>query len=259
VSSESSTDPAPVSRSGLLAAVRIDLERLHAAWMGLVFPRQRKPVHPVRGKWRPETAGERIGYAAWGTLGAPALVFAYPAALVGFAVRGYAGRLRRVAVTIGVLGVVAVAAVVWGALTAATYLGAFSTTGVVAVAAGGTVATASAALAVVSARTGGRATTLLLAYPLAVTAVFLPPIVAAFYSPALATVVFPNSQRVAIWILDNLLAFGGVAAYFRANFVLAGLGYAGMWFGLSFPVGWLLGLFVTLANLARPPDGAATS
>lgn len=255
MASGASTDQTGAPRSGLVAAVRLDLERLHAAWMGLVFPGQRAPVHPVRGKWRPETVPARAGYLVWGVLGGLVILAAYPLAVAGFAVRSQAGHLRRAAVGVGVLGAGAVAAAVWGALTAAAYFWGAPPGGVAAVAAGGGVATVSAALAVVTARVDGRPTTLLLAYPFAVTAISLPPVVAAFYSPALAGVVFPSSDSVATWMLDNLLAFGGVASFLRANFALAGLGYVGMWFGLSYPLGWLLGLLVTLANIARPPEG----
>ena len=239
--------------SGLFAAIRLDLERLHAAWMGVAFPRQRVPVHPVLGRWHPETLPGKIGYTAWGVLGGLALLAAYPLAVVGLAVRTYAGLLRRVAVALGALGVGGVAAAVWGALTAVAYVGAIPRAGVVAVAASGGVATGAAALAVLTARTDGRVTTLLLAYPFAVTAVSLPPVVAAFYSPTLAAVVFPSSELVAIWLLDNPLSVWGVASALRANFALVGAGYVAMWVGLSFPLGWLLGALVALANLARPP------
>jgi hypothetical protein len=253
MASDSSTRPTG-RLTGFLEAIRVDLVRLHGAWMELLFDRQLEPVHPTLGKWRPETFGEKIGYYAWGVLGALALVVAYPLTVFGFAVRAYAGRLRNAAVALGFLGVILVTAVVWGLLTAATYLAAFPWDGVLAVAVGGAVATVSAGLAVVFAYVDGRATTVLLAYPFAFTAVFLPPVVAAFYSPTLAAMVFPGSTSLATWILDNLLAFWGLAAYLRATFDLIGLGYVAMWIALSFPVGWFLGLVVSAANLVRPAE-----
>ncbi|MDX1745502.1 MAG: hypothetical protein R3324_06155, partial [Halobacteriales archaeon] len=83
-------------------------------------------------------------------------------------------------------------------------------------------------------------------------AFFLPPVVAALYSPSLAEVVFPRSQVLAIWLLDTVLAVGGINEFLRARFELVGLAYVGMWFGLAVPIGWALGLLVTLANLVRP-------
>jgi hypothetical protein len=245
--------------TGVLEAVRIDLERLHAAWMELVFERQLEPVHPTLGKWRPETGLEHLVYWPWALLGLLALLVGYPLVVVGFTVRVYAGRIRTAAVATGLLGVVVLTAVIWGLLTLATYLAAFPWEGVVAVGVGGGVATVSAALALLFTRLDGRAVTVLLAYPFALTAIFLPPVVAAFYSPTLADVVFPNSDVLATWILDNLLAFWGLAAFLRATFSLVGIGYIAMWLALSFPIGWLLGLVVSLANLVRPGDRSASS
>lgn len=240
--------------TGFLEAVRIDLERLHAAWMELVFERQLEPVHPTLGKWRPETALEHLVYWPWAALGLLVLLVGYPLVVVGFAVRVYASRIRTAAVAMGLLGVVILTAVIWGLLTLATYLAAFPWEGVLAVGVGGGVATISAALAVLFARVDGRPVTVILAYPFALTAIFLPPVVAAFYSPSLAEVVFPNSDVIATWILDNVLSFWGIAAYLRATFTLVGIGYIAMWLALSFPVGWVLGLIVSLANIVRPAD-----
>lgn len=240
--------------TGVFEAVRIDLERLHGAWMELVFERQLEPVHPTLGKWRPETPLEHLVYWPWAALGIAVLLVGYPLVVVGFAVRVYAGRIRTAAVAMGLLGVVILTAVIWGLLTLGTYLAAFPWEGVIAVGVGGGVATISAGLSVLFTRLDGRPVTVLLAYPFAFTAIFLPPVVAAFYSPSLADVVFPQSDVLATWILDTILAFWGIAAYLRATFTLVGFGYIAMWLALSFPIGWLLGLVVTLANIVRPGD-----
>lgn len=247
------------SETGVLEAVRIDLERLHGAWMELVFEGQLEPIHPTLGKWRPETALEHLVYWPWAALGLLGLVVGYPLVVLGFAVRVYAGRIRTAAVAMGLIGVVLLTAVIWGLLTLATYLAAFPWEGVIAVGVGGGVATISAALAVLFARLDGRPVTVLLAYPFALTAIFLPPVVAAFYSPSLADVVFPNSDVLATWILDNLLSFWGLAAYLRATFTLVGFGYIAMWLALSFPVGWGLGFVVSLANVVRPSGRSESS
>jgi hypothetical protein len=130
----------------------------------------------------------------------------------------------------------------------------FSTEGFLAVAAAGTVAVLSTVLALVFSRIGGRLTTVLLAYPFGVVAVFLPPVVAALYSPTLAAVVFPGSESFAVWLLDNVLVVGDLNARLRARFELVGYAYVGMWAGLAVPVGWLFGFVVTLANLVRPTE-----
>jgi hypothetical protein len=240
--------------SSVVAGVRYDLRTLHGLWMAVAFPQTRES-HPVLGQWRPETTGQRVAYRLWALLGAVGLLVGYPLTVLGFAVRFYARRFDRTATRVGVVGTVLLAAVVWGALALLARVR-FSPEGFLAVAAAGGVAVVATALALGFARVGGRATTVLLAYPFAVVAVFLPPVVAALYSPTLAAVVFPESESLAVWLLDNVLTVGGLAATLRARFELVGVAYVGMWSGIAVPVGWTLGLVVTLANLVRPTDDA---
>ncbi|MFB6296860.1 MAG: hypothetical protein ABEH66_08510 [Halobacteriales archaeon] len=240
------------SRQGVIEAIRIDLDRLHTSWMALVFPRQRQSAHSVLGKWTPGTTVGMVKYRIWGALGVVLLAILYPLAVLGFATRFYARRIDRSAASIGLLGVIVLSVVVWGGLTVVARLR-FSFDGFVAVGAAGGVATLSAVLAWTFTR-GGRITAVLLGYPFAVTAIFLPPVVAALYSPALADVVFPGSQSIAVWVLDNLLTVGNLNTLIRRTFDLEGLAYVGMWFGFAVPVGWFLGIIVSLANLVRPSD-----
>ncbi|WP_129114953.1 hypothetical protein [Halegenticoccus tardaugens] len=237
-------------RPGLFGAVRIDLARLHATWMELAFPRQLDPGRIV-GKWRPKTGPQRASYWGWAALGVPLVAVGYPLLLVGFAARFHAGRIGGVGARLGVAGVVALSLLVWGALSAVAHVR-FSFNGFVAVLAASLVATVCAAFAVVFSRLGGRGTSVLFAYPAGVTALFLPPVVAALYSPELASVVFPNSYTLAVWLLDNVLAAFGISAFLRENFTLEGVAYVGMWFGIAVPAGWLLGLVVALADVVRP-------
>jgi hypothetical protein len=239
---------------GIVAAVQYDLRTLHGLWMALAFPQLRES-HPVMGRWQPETTGQRLGYRLWAALGGVGLLVGYPLTVVGFAVRFYARRFDRTATRIGVVGTVLLAIVVWGALAALARIR-FSPEGFLAVTAAGSVAVVATVLALGCARLGGRVTTVLLAYPFGVVAVFLPPVVAALYSPTLAGIVFPESESLAIWLLDNVLVVGDLNAWLRARFDLVGFAYVGMWGGLAVPVGWSLGFVVTLANLVRPTDTA---
>lgn len=243
------------TQPGILGAIRIDLARLHATWMELLFPRQLDPSR-VLGKWYPKTTPERISYYGWAALGLPLVAFGYPLLLLGMVARFNARRIDSAATRLGVLGVVLLSLVVWGALTALARVQ-FSHRGFLAVLAASLVATVAAALAVVFGRVGGRTTSVLLAYPAAMTALFLPPVVAALYSPTVASVVFPGSQSLAVWLLDNLLSVGGLNALLRRQFDLRGIAYVAMWFGLAVPVGWLLGVVVTLADIIRPRSGTA--
>jgi hypothetical protein len=239
-------------RTGLIDGIRIDVARLHATWMELLFPRQLNPSN-VLGRWEPETGGQKLAYYGWAALGAPLVVFAYPLLLLGFATRFYARKLDSATTRIGIVGVVLLAALTWGLLTVAAWLRQFSFDGLVAVAAAGGVATISAGLAMVFSKRGGRGTSVVLAYPAAMTALFLPPVVAALYSPALADIL-TGSTSLAIWILDNVLTIGGINTFLRNRFTLQGPAYVLMWLGISVPLGWMFGSFVALANVIRPSE-----
>ena len=234
----------------LVADVGYDLRRLHGLWMALLFP-QLRDSHPVVSRWTPETTRERATYRAWATVGALGLLVGYPLAVLGLLVRFHVRRFDRTATRLGAVGTVILAVVVWGALTALARVR-FSAEGFLAVAAAGTVAVVSTMLALFFRWLGGRVVTVLIAYPFAVVAVFLPPVVAALYSPTLATVVFPRSETLAIWLLDNALTYRNLNTLLRQRFELAGFAYVAMWGGFAVPVGWVFGVLVTLANLVRP-------
>ena len=241
--------------TGLVGAIRIDLKRLHETWMELIYPRQLNAEQTVLGKWRPDTTGSLLAYRLWAALGVPLIAILYPIVLFGYILRFQTRRMDSAATRIGVAGVVVLSVVVWGALSLVAQFGTeMSTTGVIAVVAAGVVATVSAALALVTSRVGGRLTTVLISYPLAVTAIFLPPVVAGLYSEAVANQVFPQSESLAIWLLDNVLTIGDLNEYLRDNYQLQGPAYAAMWFGIAVPIGWVLGTIVTLADYVRPKD-----
>lgn len=239
--------------AGIVEAVGVDLRRLHETWMELFFPRQREADQSVLGKWTPETTGGKLAYRGWAAFGALVVALAYPFALLGVIARYNAYRLADLSSVLGIVGTVLLVALLWGALSAAAWVR-FTFSGFLAVASAASVATLSTALALTFSRVGGRLTSVVLAYPFATTAVFLPPVVAAFYSPALGTLVFAESESLAIWFLDNVLAVGGINEYLRTQYDLTGIAYVLLWLGVSVPVGWALGVLVTLANLIRPAE-----
>ena len=245
---------------GLIGAIRIDLTRLHETWMEVVFPRQLDPGH-VLGKWKPETGVQTAGYYLWAALGLPLVLIGYPLLLVGYGTRFYAAKLDSAATRLGIIGAVLVSVVVWGVLSAvASYQ--FGTVGTIslnaegflAVVAASVVATVSAVLAVLFSRVGGRGTSVLLAYPAAMTALFLPPVVAALFEPTLQEIIFPRSEELAKDILNGPLSIGGLNDIIREQFTLEGVGYVLMWLSLSVPLGWFLGGLVAFANIIRPKD-----
>ncbi len=238
---------------GVVGAIRTDLQRLHGAWMEFVFPRQRGRGHSVMGKWKPETLPQKIGYHGWSALGTIGLVLLYPLTVLGLATRYYAAKLDSTRTRLGIVGVTGVAVLGWGALTVSAYIQ-LPFDAFLAVAAASGVATLSTALAAGFSKIGGRPVSVLLAYPFAMTALFLPPVVAALVTPSLEAIVLEPSYDFAVWVLDNVLFVGGLNEALRANFELEGIAYAGMWVGLSFPLGWFLGLVIALANIVRPAE-----
>lgn len=242
-----------MTEGGLVEGMKIDVVRLHETWMELVFPRQRTAVHTVLGKWQPRTRGDRIKYRFWSALGVPLVAFLYPLLLVGFAVRFNARRFDTATARLGIVGVVLITALLWGGLTALARVR-LEFSGFVAVGAASAVAVVSAGLAAMFTRVGGRGTTVAFAYPFAMNAVFLPPVVAALYDPSLSGVL-ERSESLAIFILDTLLYVYGINEYLRANFSLEGIGVVLMWIAIATPLGWFLGLVVTLADLIRPRSG----
>jgi len=245
----------------LFGAIRIDIIRLHETWMEILFPRQLNPSK-VLGKWMPETLPEKIGYYGWAAIGLPLVVIGYPLLLIGFATRFYARKFDSAATRLGIIGVLLVSVVVWGGLTALARIQ-LPFGGFMAVLAASVVATVAAGLAAFFSRVGGRGTSVLLAYPAAMTALFLPPVVAAISYEPLGSIILPASYDLAVWILANPLSIGGINEYIHAtgnletygeDLGLPGLGYVLMWLAISVPLGWGLGLLVALANVIRPKD-----
>ncbi len=247
---------------GLVEALLLDVVRLHETWMEVVFPRQLDPS-AVLGKWKPESTVQTVGYYLWAILGAPLVAVAYPLLLVGFATRYYAAKLDSAVTRFGVLGAVIVATVVWGSLTLLAHFQ-LPTEIMLVIGLASIVAVVSAGLAAGFSKVGGRFVSVFLAYPFAMTAIFLPPVVAAVITPAIGEIILPPSSELAQWILDTFLTVGGINETLQGAFDLdtfgqqwgaPGLGYVLMWIGISVPLGWFLGLLVALANLIRPkPD-----
>lgn len=243
------------TRSGVVDGIRYDLRRMHETWMELFFPRQRGAAGSVLGKWEPKNAREKLTYNGWYALGVPIIGLLYPLVLFGFVLRFQSRRLDYTLMRLGTIGVLLLLVLVWGGLTAVARVR-FTAAGFIAVGAASVVALLAALLAILFRSVLGRLTTIVFAYPFAMTAIFLPPVVAALYSPTLAEVVLPQSENIAIFLLDNVLQFGDLSSYLRSEYDLRGVYYPAMWFGIAVPVGWLLGILVTLADLVRPkPTG----
>jgi len=241
------------TEQGLADAIRFDLSRMHETWMEVFYPRQRDAEDTVLGKWTPDGGLQLYLYRLWSAVGVPVVAVLYPIVLFGYFVRFQARRVNLTAARLGFVGVVLLFVVLWGGLSALVYFELsemFSAGGVVAIAAASGVAVISAALAFGFWVLDGRPVTVLLAYPFAMTAIFLPPVVAALYSEAVAEVVLTRSDSLASWSLDRIPAL--IETYLVENYDRDKFAHVIIWFAVSFPVGWILGIVVTLADLVRP-------
>lgn len=101
------------------------------------------------------------------------------------------------------------------------------------------IAIVSAALMVLFALAPGRKNTVVLAYPFAVNAILLPPIVIAIYEPVLSFI-WDWSELVAIFFLNEIVGIFGYDTTLRENFEMTEQRYLLMWFILAYPIGWTL-------------------
>lgn len=241
------------NRQGVVEAIRFDLNKFHETWMELLYPRQRGASNTVLGKWRPQTTREKVTYNAWAALGALVVAVLYPLALFGVVVRFYARKIDVSVERLGAVGAVLLAAVVWGGLSALVQFRLdFSGQEANAILAASAVAVLSTVVAVLFRAVGGRVTTVVLAYPFGMTAIFLPPVVAALISDQIAQFSILYAELIADLVRDEVLAPVGLRAYVVETFEMRGFAYVIIWVAVSVPVGWLFGTTVTLADFVRP-------
>jgi hypothetical protein len=242
-----------VGNEGVVDAIKVDLRKFHETWMELVFPRQRDADHTVLGKWQPETPREKVTYRGWSALGVPLIGVLYPLALFGVIVRFHARKVDVSVEKLGAIGVFLLAVLVWGGLAALVEFRLnFPEDEANAIIGASIVAIASTAFALLFRKLDGRPVSVVFAYPFAMTAIFLPPLVAALLSNQVAQFTIAYSEEIAVFIQNQVLAEVGLKDYFIRNFDRTGGAYVIMWVAISVPLGWLLGTTVALADFIRP-------
>ncbi|MXR51394.1 hypothetical protein GRX03_07230 [Halovenus sp. WSH3] len=237
---------------GIADAIKYDLTLLHETWMELFYPRQRNAEDTVLGKYEPEETWKLAVYRLVSLFGVLIVGLSYPLLLAGYFVRFQARKLNVTAARIGLLGVIGVFVLLWGGLVALIWFGfqsTFSTVEIIAIGAAGAVAVVSSALSFGCWQLGGRGTTVFLAYPFAMTALFLPPVVAALFHPVLEDLIIARSDELA---RDLFFASPDFVQEQLGRFDRQEAHHVIIWFVFSFPIGWILGLLVSLADLIRP-------
>ena len=156
---------------------------------------------------------------------------------------------------IGAIGVFLLAVLVWGGLAALVEFQLdFPAQEANAIIAASVVAILATGLALVFRAIDGRPVTVIFSYPFGMTAIFLPPLVAALLSDQIAQFTIVYSEEIAVFLQDEVLAEVGLKDYFVRNFDRNGGAYVIMWVVISVPLGWILGIMVTLADFIRPKD-----
>lgn len=232
-----------------MAQISSDIEWLHRRWMSLLFPHQLEP-HPVLGYYEPDTVWKRVGYMIWGVLGKILSLAVYPLVLIGYLLQQTVHKISITAHSLGIGQTLLFFALVWSGL-ASSILYVEGNQNGIAVAVAGVVALGATILAFAAQRTGTRSRTVLIAYPAAYTALFLPPITAAVLSPLIGDAVLHYSILFAELLLSTVGAEIGVSEWFRNSFELTGHYHIIMWFSVATIIGWLTGVAVTLADVLR--------
>ncbi|MCG1004940.1 MULTISPECIES: hypothetical protein [Halobacterium] len=233
----------------LVTAAKIDLTRLLATWRGLLFSRQ-SDEYAIDNHWQLGSSRDRLLFWFWSAVGIAGLSVIYPIAALGFWIRYVGRQIDRLVAGVGILVIIGLIGILWSGLTALAWT-TLSTIGFRAVLAASIVATISVRLSWACAHYNSRTLTFVAAYPFAVAAIFLPPVTAALFSPAIGEVILPNSELFAEWILTNLVV-GNLSSIIRQQFELAGFAFVCLWFGIAIPIGWLFAFLVTLAEAIRP-------
>lgn len=241
------------NEQGLVDAIKYDVRVMHETWMEMLFPRQRGAEGTVLGKWKPDQTGEVITYKLWHWVGIPIISVLYPLVLLGYFFRYQTRKINLTAARLGFFGVVLMFTLLWGGLTALVYFqlqGILEDGAFVGIAAASTVAVVASALSYIFWRLGGRFVTVLLAYPFAMTALFLPPVVAALFYEPLGEVIIGQGDDLFRWVFQS--GPSSIMEPLGEQFDRQEYHHAIIWFAVSFPVGWVLGFLVTLADLIRP-------
>lgn len=93
-------------------------------------------------------------------------------------------------------------------------------------------------------------------YPLLIGIVLLPPAGVALALPSLTAGFQAASFGVAVWLLDNVLAIGGLNDLLRRTFRLEGVNYFVMWVAIDVALGWIVGSAVLVARAVGPQASA---
>lgn len=228
-------------------SIRRDINTVHSYWMSTMFDDQKQP-HPVAGKKIPTGKVQTSIYLIWSILGYPVSAIGYLLAVVGNILKIFVDRIVSKADDWGISSVFLLALLMWLSVGIAVFYF-YQQEDAIAFAISSTVGLLSLVISFVAREIGSAKTTVMVAYPTAYTAVFLPPVSAALIVPEIASTVFPLSTDVANYILNSVIVFDSIEDSLRSTFNLIGFSHLILWTAISITLGWSTGICVKSAEL----------
>lgn len=220
--------------------------------MSAIFDDQKQP-HPVAGVKMPKGRVQMSIYLIWSFLGYPASVAGYLLAVVGNILKIFVDRIVSKADDWGISSVFLLLLLLWVSIGVAV-LYFYQQEDAIAFALSSTIGLLSLIIAFVAREIGSSKTTVLVAYPAAYTAIFLPPVSAALIVPEIASTVLPLSTDVANYILNSAIVFDSLEDSLRSTFNLIGFSHLILWTAISVTLGWFTGICVKSAELVYTGD-----
>jgi hypothetical protein len=232
-------------------SIQRDIKTVHSYWMSTLFDNQNQ-THPVAGKKIPTDKLQMSIYFIWSGLGYPVSVIGYLLAVVGNVIKIFVDRIVSKADEWGISSVFVLALLSWMIVGVVVFY-LYGQEDAIAFAVSSTISLLFLIISFVSREIASVKTTVVIAYPAAYTAVFLPPVSAALIVPEIASTVFPLSTDVANYILNSLV-FDSLENFLRSTFNLIGFSHLILWSAISVTLGWLTGISVKSAELVYKDD-----
>lgn len=227
-----------------------DVKNIHSYWMDLLYDRHRQP-HPVLGKEIPNSRKGRFFRKLWLVIGVIFSVVTYPTLLTGLAVRFvFIKKVNKFIRNNGIAVALLTVSSLWMCLIGLSYYINGSETAV-GVAVASTIAVTSTIVSYYTSRVGGRVTTILLSYPLAYTAILLPPVTFAVIHSGYGQSLLMVTTDIAVWLQNTISKPLMLREFISKQFDLVGYNYMVLWTIFSFIIGWLTGLIVSVSRIFR--------
>ena len=224
-----------------------DITQIHNYWMSIMFERHTNP-HPVAGEENPDNKYRKIKMSVWNAIGIPVSILVYPVILVGYILRKlFVEWISSFVARHHYFTVLGILVISWSTLSAVSYWFNFGeSTAAVTIASIVAVLSGSVSYAV-RVRMSTKLN-IIIGYPMAYTAILLPPVTFALIHSAGGSIILELSSDLVI-LLKNIVADPlGIRDFLTRKLDLVGFNYIILWFCISYVVGWFTGITVWLSR-----------